>query len=80
MTGTVRPTRILIIDEEIVRRSCRRIFQREGYQIESAFLGEEGLEKIRNGAFDLVITDLMMPGMGGGGAFACWSRSDRRCR
>jgi signal transduction histidine kinase len=66
MTETAQPASILIIDdEEIVHKSCRRIFRREGYRIESAFSGEEGLEKVRNGAFDIVITDLMMPGMGG---------------
>ncbi len=66
MNETEPPISILIIDDEdIVHRSCRRIFQREGYRLESAYSGEEGLEKVRTGKFDLVLTDLMMPGTGG---------------
>ena len=60
-------SKILIIDDElIVRTSCRRVLEPEGYEIAVAEHGQEGLEKLENeGPFDLVLTDLKMPGMDG---------------
>ena len=58
--------RILFIDdEEIVLRSCRRIFARQDLVLETAASGEEGLAKARGSDFDVVVTDLKMPGLGG---------------
>lgn len=58
--------RILFIDDEdIVLRSCRRIFQSEDVDIETATSGDEGLAKARAGSYDIVVTDLKMPGLGG---------------
>ena len=58
--------RILIIDdEEIVRTSCRRILEPEGYSVRTADSGRTGLEILENRTFDLVLTDLMMPSMDG---------------
>ncbi len=58
--------RILIIDdEEIVRSSCRKILEPEGYEIETAGSGTEGLDHLAGGPFDLVITDMKMPDMDG---------------
>ena len=58
--------KILIIDDEdIVLKSCIRILRSDSYQIDTAYSGEEGLKKIDQQKYDLVITDLMMPGMSG---------------
>jgi two-component system sensor histidine kinase/response regulator len=58
--------RILFIDDEdIVLRSCRRIFHGEDADIETAASGDEGLAKARAGSYDIVVTDLKMPGLGG---------------
>ncbi len=58
--------KILIIDDEdIVLKSCIRILRGDNYQIDTAYSGEEGLKKIDQTKYDLVITDLMMPGMSG---------------
>jgi DNA-binding NtrC family response regulator len=58
--------RILIIDdEEIVRSSCRKVLEPQGYDIEAASSGNEGLERLAGGSFDLVITDLKMPDIDG---------------
>ncbi|RPJ48583.1 MAG: hybrid sensor histidine kinase/response regulator [Candidatus Latescibacterota bacterium] len=60
------PTTILIVDdEEIVLRSCRRVLKDSGYEIETAASGEEAEEKLRERRRDIVVTDLKMPGMGG---------------
>jgi len=58
--------KILIIDDEdIVLKSCMRILRNDNYSIDTAYSGEEGLSKIDQEKYDLVITDLMMPGMSG---------------
>ena len=56
---------LVIDDEKIVLKSCLRIFKNQNYDIETADSGETGLEKIEKGHFDIVITDLKMPGIGG---------------
>jgi DNA-binding NtrC family response regulator len=58
--------RVLIIDDEdIVRTSCHRILEPEGYSVKTADNGRAGFALLKNHAFDLVITDLMMPDMDG---------------
>ncbi len=58
--------RILIIDDEdIVRTSCQRILEPEGYTVETAKSGPEGLNLLSRNVFDLVLTDLKMPDMDG---------------
>lgn len=59
-------TQLLIIDdEEIVIRSCQKILKDQGYTIDTARSGEEGLAKMAEKSYDLVITDLKMPGIDG---------------
>jgi len=59
-------TKILVIDDEaIVHESCTRILTEEGYCVEGAFTGEEGFKKVKEENYDLVITDLKMPGISG---------------
>ncbi|MBF0608934.1 MAG: response regulator [Magnetococcales bacterium] len=58
--------RVLVIDdEEIVRISCKRVLETEGYDVVLASSGLMALASIENGHYDLVITDLMMPEMDG---------------
>jgi len=58
--------RILVIDdEEIVHKSCKRIFRTDNYVIDYAYSGEEGLDLVEKRPYDIVLTDLMMPGIGG---------------
>ncbi len=59
-------TRLLIIDDEdIVLKSTRRILGDDDYDIDTAISGIEGLEMARNSRYDIVVTDLMMPKLGG---------------
>jgi len=61
-----KQAKILIIDDEdIVLKSCLRILRDEDYRIDTVYSGEDGLTKIDQEKYDLVITDLMMPGMSG---------------
>lgn len=58
--------RLLIIDDEdIVLKSCQRILRDSGYRIDTASNGEDGLSMLDRDDYDLVVTDLMMPGMSG---------------
>ena len=58
--------KILVIDdEEIVGESLRKILGGEGYEIDTAHNGQEGLRKSRRESFDLIIVDLKMPDIGG---------------
>lgn len=61
----MKPTILFIDDEDIVLKSCRRIFENSDYNIDTAVNGEEGLEKIEGGEYDIVVTDLKMPGIEG---------------
>jgi signal transduction histidine kinase len=58
--------RVLVVDDEMgIRVGCQRALSSQGYLVDLAASGEEGLEKIQQEGYDLVLLDIMMPGMGG---------------
>jgi NADH:ubiquinone oxidoreductase subunit E len=58
--------KILVVDDEsVVVRSCKRILESEGYEIDGALGGREGIITMEKKAYDLVLTDLMMPEVDG---------------
>jgi len=58
--------RILVVDDEPqIRRVMRMTLTGEGYEVEDARTGEEALEKLRAGRYDLALLDWNLPGMGG---------------
>ncbi|MBI4837785.1 MAG: NAD(P)H-dependent oxidoreductase subunit E [Nitrospirae bacterium] len=57
---------VLVVDDElVVIKSCERILTAEGYNVDSASGGAEALRKTEKTSYDLVLTDLKMPGMDG---------------
>lgn len=53
---------ILIIDDEkAIRKTLAEILSFEGYKIEEAADGEEGLKKFKDGSYDVVLCDIKMP-------------------
>ena len=52
-------------DEEIMRDVLETILSGEGYKVELAKTGEEAIEAYTRRAFDVVLMDVSMPGMGG---------------
>ncbi len=56
---------LLVDDEEGIQMLYREELQDEGYEVISAYTGEEGLEKMKTDPPDLVILDIQMPGMNG---------------
>lgn len=58
--------RILVIDDdEAITTALRRALAFEGYTVDVAFDGEDGLRQVRDAAPDLVILDILMPGIDG---------------
>jgi two-component system response regulator HydG len=58
--------RILVIDDDPgVRESMERMLRVAGYTVQSVETGEEGLDLARGGAFDVILSDMRMPGMSG---------------
>jgi DNA-binding NtrC family response regulator len=66
MTGLFCMATILIIDdEEIIRVLLRSALEAAGHEVVEAANGREGLELYRRRPADLVITDIIMPGLNG---------------
>ena len=60
------PEKILVVeDESKIARFLELELKHEGYQVELAFDGRDGLEKAMSGNVDLVVLDLMLPMLSG---------------
>jgi two-component system, OmpR family, response regulator CpxR len=58
--------RILVVDDDVELASLLREFlEREGFKIEFAHSGTAGLEAALRGGFDIVVLDVMLPGLDG---------------
>ena len=54
--------KILIVDDErAIRRSLQEILEMEGFAVEEAADGAEAIQKIKDGAHDLILCDIKMP-------------------
>ncbi|MGI9260039.1 MAG: response regulator transcription factor [Gammaproteobacteria bacterium] len=60
-----QPHVLLIDDDEQLSALLEELFVSKGYHIDSVFTGEEGARKATAGAYDLVILDVMLPGIDG---------------
>jgi two-component system response regulator PilR (NtrC family) len=61
-----QPARIHVIDDEpIIQDVLQQLLSSEGFEVEVSANGEEGLAKQGREAFDLLLLDLLMPGMNG---------------
>ncbi len=56
---------LLVDDEEGIQMLYREELEDDGYEVISAYTGEEGLKKFKSESPDLVILDIQMPGMNG---------------
>ncbi|MEW6719567.1 MAG: sigma-54 dependent transcriptional regulator [Thermodesulfobacteriota bacterium] len=58
--------RILVVDDEpSILGLLTTVFTENGWEVASAGSGSEGIEKLERGQFDVILTDLMMPGENG---------------
>lgn len=62
---TPRGNILIIDDDDLFRRSLRLMLERGGYTVVEAQEGAEGIRHYRGQKFDVVITDLIMPGKEG---------------
>src|SRR5450432_869562 len=59
------PTILIIDDERSIRKTLTEILTYEGYNIDEAADGEEGLKKFKDKNYDLVLCDIKMPKLDG---------------
>src|ERR1035438_10521092 len=58
--------RILVVDDEPqIRRVIRLTLNLEGFEVDDTKSGDEALDHLRSGMYDLVLLDIDMPGMTG---------------
>lgn len=66
MLSPDNPARLLVVDDNKINRMLlSRNLEQQGHIVETAENGQEGLERIRSGEFDLVLLDIEMPVMNG---------------
>ena len=56
---------LVIEDERLLAQSIRAVLEQKGFAVETVYDGETGAEYARLGIYDLVILDVMLPGMDG---------------
>jgi two-component system nitrogen regulation response regulator NtrX len=61
----VKPTILIVDDEPGVRSALSGVLRDEGYSVDAVSSGEECLERVTRGAFDLIVLDVWLPGMDG---------------
>ncbi|MBU0999825.1 response regulator [Patescibacteria group bacterium] len=60
------PKKILLVeDEDFIRELYTRQLIKAGFTVKSAVDGQAGLEVLKNETFDLLLLDIMLPGMNG---------------
>src|SRR4030095_13639817 len=70
---------VLIIDDDAeIRESIQMLMESEGLSVETAISGEDGLLKVEENLYDLVLLDLMLPGKSGMDVYKDIKRADSR--
>ncbi|EYT81651.1 transcriptional regulator [Streptomyces sp. Tu 6176] len=64
-SGETPVTLLLVEDDEVIRRSVTLALERYGYRVHAAADGLSGLELFREGGHDLLLLDVMLPGLDG---------------
>jgi len=60
-----KPGILIIEDEAAIRNGLIDVFVFHGYEVDSAADGSEGLDKALSGQFDMILLDVMLPGLNG---------------
>lgn len=69
---------MVVEDEEAIRTGLADVLVYHGYEVDEAATGPDGLKKALTGKFDLVLLDIMLPGMDGYAICNAIRESDRR--
>jgi len=71
--------KILIIDDEkVIINMIQQLLEMHGHNVDTAYDGGEGIQKFDNACFDLVITDICMPGVDGNSVAKHIRNSDKK--
>ncbi len=65
MINAARDKILVVDDEPMICKSCKEILEDEGYHVDMAYSGQEGVKKALERTFDLAIVDMKMPDMSG---------------
>jgi CheY-like chemotaxis protein len=65
MAKTYAPRILVVDDEKAVREITQAFLTLNGYEVSTAENGKEAFDKLLNNHYDVVITDMQMPLMGG---------------
>ena len=58
--------RVLVVDDEkLIVKGIRFSLEQDGMEVDCAYDGEEALEKIKNGSYDIILLDVMLPKLNG---------------
>ena len=58
--------RVLVVDDEkLIVKGIRFSLEQDGMEVDCAYDGEEALEKIKNGTYDIILLDVMLPKLNG---------------
>lgn len=61
-----RPLRVLVVEDNAVNRLvAQRLLERMGHEVHTACDGQQAVEAVKSGSYDLVLMDVMMPRMDG---------------
>jgi DNA-binding NtrC family response regulator len=68
--GTPKTARILVVDDdENVAAALAEMLRLDGHQVDIAINGNAALEQLREGAYDVILSDMRMPGLDGPGLY-----------
>ncbi len=56
---------LIVEDEETLRESIKRIFTKDGFVVDAAESAEKGLSLLESNVYDVIISDIILPGMDG---------------
>lgn len=70
---------LLVEDERITRITLANLLNKEGYEVESVADGDKGVRRAGTGVFDVIITDLRLPGKGGIDVLKAAKESNDNC-
>ena len=75
-----RASRILVVDdEEVIRRLLTEVLAEEGYWVTTVSDGQQAIDLLERERFNLIITDMVMPGLSGIEVLRAAQRIDPLC-
>lgn len=75
----ISPRILVVDDEEVVCRFLKRLLSRGGHDVDISLGGQDAIARLERDSFDLVITDLKMPGVDGVGVLRRAKEVDPFC-